>query len=153
MSDLSNEHGLPADLADRPRSQEGGVPVPFVCADEDGSFDIRAVRKKRAIQCALSRICGLCGLSLGWPVAFLGSAEEADANALHFPPLHEECATAALRVYRPCGPGVLGIEAPPHEWVLVTTGGFELERPVGRDGDQRVAFLPNSVADRRTAPG
>jgi hypothetical protein len=141
---------LPPGLADRPRSQEGGVPVPFVCEDDDGSFDVRALRKKRAIQCALSRICGLCGLSLGWPVAFLGSADEADANALHFPPLHETCAEAALRLYLPCGPGVLGIPGPPEEWVLVTTGGFELERPADRHGDQRVAFLPNSVEERRT---
>jgi hypothetical protein len=143
--------GLPADLADRPRSQEGGVPVPFACADEDGGFDVRAVRKRRAIQCALSRICGLCGLSLGWPVAFLGSEEEADANALHFPPLHEACAEAALRVYAPLGRGVLGIDDPPESWVLLTTGGFELERPADRHGDQRVVFHPNSVAERRTS--
>jgi hypothetical protein len=146
-----DEHNLPDDLADRPRSQEGGVPVPFVCADEGGSFDIRAVRKRRAIQCALSRICGLCGVSLGWPVAFLGSEEEADAGALHFPPLHEACAEAALRLYPPLGRGVLGVDAPAGSWVLLTTGGFELERPADRHGDQRVAFRPNSVAERRTS--
>src|SRR5512144_2368735 len=135
-----DDHTIPEDLADRPRSQEGGVPVPFVCQDEDGGFDIREVRKRRAIQCALSRICGLCGISLGWPVAFLGSEQEADANALHFPPLHEACAEAALSLYRPLEEGVLGIDVPPEEWVLLTTGGFELERPASRFGDQRVVF-------------
>lgn len=94
-----DENTLPSDLADRPRSQEGGVPVPFACEDEDGGFDIREVSKRRAIRCALSRICGLCGISLGWPVAFLGSQEEANRNALHFPPLHEACAEAALSLY------------------------------------------------------
>ena len=143
-----DDHLMPSDLADRPRSE--GVPVPFVCEDEHGGFDLRAVRKRRAIQCALSRICGLCGISLGWPVAFIGSAEEADANAMHFPPLHEACAEAAAVLYRPLGEGVLGVDVAPQDWVLVTTGGFELERPAGRDGDQRVVFHPNSVAERRT---
>jgi hypothetical protein len=145
------DHNVPTDLADRPRSQEGGVPVPFTCEDEEGGFDIRTVIKRRAIRCALSRICGLCGVSLGWPVAFLGSVQEADANALHFPPLHEDCAEAAMRLYAPLGAGVLGIDAPPEDWVLLTTGGFELERPASRQGDQRVVFCPNSVADRRTS--
>lgn len=144
---------MPADLADRPRSQEGGVPVPFACEDEEGGFDLRAVHKRQVIRCALSRICGLCGISLGWPVAFLGSEQEADANALHFPPLHEACAEAALSLYRPLEEGVLGIDVPPEEWVLLTTGGFELERPASRFGDQRVVFRPNSVSDRRTAAG
>ena len=139
-----DEHQLPADLADRPRSQEGGVPVPFTCEDEEGGFDIRSVSKRRAIRCALSRICGLCGVSLGWPVAFLGSEEEADANALHFPPLHQDCAEAALGLYAPLGAGVLGIDTAPESWVVVTTSGFELERPADRHGDQRVVFRPNS---------
>lgn len=139
-----DEHLLPAHLADRPRSQEGGVPVPFTCEDEEGGFDIRAVKKRRAIRCALSRICGLCGISLGWPVVFLGSEKEAEANALHFPPLHEDCAEAALRLYTPLGDGVLGIDGPPESWVLVRTGGFELERPADRHSDQRVVFRPNS---------
>jgi hypothetical protein len=142
---------LPRDLADRPRAQEGGVPVPFACEDEDRGFDVRTVSKRRAIRCALSRICGLCGISLGWPVAFLGTQEEVASNALHFPPLHEDCAEAALRVYAPLGSGLLGIEAPVEEWVLVTTGGFELERPADRRGDQRVVFHPNSVVERRTS--
>jgi len=142
---------MPSDLADRPRSQEGGVPVPFACEHEDGGFDLREVSKRRAIRCALSRICGLCGISLGWPVAFLGSEQEADENALHFPPLHEACAEAALSLYHALGAGVLGIDGPTEAWVLLTTGGFELERPADRQGDQRVVFHPNSVAERRTS--
>lgn len=142
----------PPDLADRPRSQEGGVPVPFACEDDDGGFDLRGVVKKRAIRCALSRICGLCGISLEWPVAFLGSEDEADAGGFHFPPLHEPCAEAALHLYRPLESGVLGIDVAPTDWVLVTTSGFELERPADRRGDLRVVFRPNSMLERRTAP-
>ena len=142
----------PPDLADRPRSQEGGVPVPFACEDDEGGFDLRTVVKKRAIRCALSRVCGLCGISLGWPVAFLGSTHEADDSRFHFPPLHEPCAEAALDLYRPLGAGVLGIDAAPADWVLLTTSGFEIERPADRRGDLRVVFRPNSVVERRTSP-
>jgi hypothetical protein len=91
----------------------------------------------------------MCGISLGWPVAFVCSEDEADARALHFPPLHEQCAEAALGLYGPLGPGALGIDAPPESWVLLTTSGFELERPADRRGDQRVVFRPNSVIERR----
>jgi len=148
------DHTMPDDLADRPRAEDYGVPVPFACQEEDGSFDVHAVVKRRVVQCALSRICGLCGSSLRWPVAFLGAPEEADANAFHFPPLHEGCAEAAGGLYVAVGDGALGIDCTPEEWVLVTTGGFELERPAYRRGDQRVVFHPNSVAGRRTSdPG
>lgn len=147
-----DEHSTPTDLAARPRAQEGGVPVPFACEADDGAFDLREVVKKRAIRCALSRVCGLCGISLDWPVAFLGAAEEADAGGFHFPPVHEPCAEAALRLYRPLDRGALGIDAAPADWVLVTTSGFELERPADRRGDLRVVFRPNSVLERRTSP-
>jgi len=146
-----DDHTMPDDLADRPRAQEHGVPVPFACQEESGAFDVRTVVKRRVVRCALSRVCGLCGISLAWPVAFLGSPDEADANAFHFPPLHEGCAEVARGLYALVGEGVLGITGPPEAWVLVTTGGFELERPAGRTGDQRVVFHPNSVAERRTS--
>ena len=125
------------------------MPVPVACEDEGGAFDFRIVSKRRAVRCALSRICGLCGVSLGWPVAFLGSVAEADANAFHFPPLHEACAESALDLYPALGTGVLGIDAPSTAWVLVTTSGFEIARPADRQGDQRIAFHPNSVVERR----
>lgn len=137
---------MPADLADRPADPVHDLPVPFACQDEDGTGDLESLRKRRVLRCALSRICGLCGISLAWPVAFLGSHEEADANGFHFPPLHEACAEAALALY-PRVPGALGIDG--DAWVLVTTGGFELERPADRSGDQRVVFHPNSVTERR----
>lgn len=126
------------------------MPVPFACEDEDGEISLGAPQKRRVVRCALSGVCGLCGTSLGWPVALLGSSAEAEQNRFHFPPLHEECAEAALTLYRRLGPGTLGIDS--DTWVLVTTGGFELERPTDRYGDRRMAFRPDSVTDRRTGP-
>ena len=97
------------------------------------------------------RLCSSVAALLRWPVAFLGTPVEADANAFHFPPLHEGCAEVAIGLYVAVGDGALGIAGPPGEWVLVTTGGFELERPADRRGDQRVVFHPNSVVERRSS--
>ena len=140
---------VPADLADRTRDERYDVPVSFVSEGEDGSVDHSRVVKKRAVQCALSRICGLCGISLAWGVTFLGSPEEAEANAFHFPPLHLPCAEAALDLYPSLPVPVLGQSERLAAWVLVVTGGFELERPASRQGDPRVAFHPNAVTETR----
>jgi len=138
---------LPADLAERPYHLRYGVPVPFVCEADDGTVDLGEVVKKRVVQCALSRICGLCGRSLSYGVTFLGSPEEAEANLFHFPPLHRECAEAALDLYPRLGVPVLGQLLVLHEWAMVVTGGFELVRPESREGDMRMAFRMNSPTE------
>ena len=94
--------------------------------------DALDVSRSRVTQCALSRICGACDESLGRPIAFLGTAEEQARNAFHAPPLHLDC---AQRLHG-TAPGLD---------VLVTTAGFEFERPARDDLDQRVRFLPNSL--------
>jgi hypothetical protein len=90
------------------------------------------VSRARVTQCALSRICGACGESLGRPIAFLGTDEEQARNEFHAPPLHLGCA----QELRGTGPGLD---------VLVTTAGFEFERPGRDDLDRRVRFRPNSL--------
>lgn len=145
---------LPEALAERPTDPEHGVPVPFVGEYDDGTRGVGELNRKRVIQCALSRICGLCGRSLEWQVAFLGSADDADRNGFAYPPLHKACAEAAARLYLVLTVPVLGQEPEVREWALVLTGGFELERPGSRGGDQRALFHPNSViSDRRICPG
>jgi hypothetical protein len=148
---------LPRDLAERPRDERYGVPVPFASEQDGhvdlGEVDLGEVVKKRAIQCALSRICGLCGRSLSWGVTFVGSEAEAAGNAFHYPPLHEACAEAALEIYPPLGVPVLGQAEVLAEWALVVTGGFELERPASRQGDTRVVFHANSITQIRQVLG
>jgi hypothetical protein len=139
---------LPHDLAARPRDATYDVPVPFACGDEALGVPL----KKRVLQCALSRVCGMCGRSLSWGVTFVGSAAEDEAGAFHFPPSHRECAQAALQLYPRLGVPVLGQDAALEEWAVVVTGGFELVRPAKRQGDMRVWFTANSVSERRTVP-
>jgi hypothetical protein len=107
------------------------------------------LNRRKVTQCALSRICGVCGESLGRPVAFLGSALEADRNAFHFPPAHVQCAEAALAVWADGYSVALGHPSPPEEWALVTTSGFEYIRPSGESADRRSVFAPNSVIETR----
>jgi hypothetical protein len=85
-------------------------------------------------QCALARICGGCAMSLGRPVVFLGTAEEAARNAFHLPPMHQACAEELRRA-----PG-----ADP-EWELVATSGFEFVRPSPDEVEDRPTFQPNSL--------
>ena len=85
-------------------------------------------------QCALSRICGGCAMSLGRPVAFLGTTDEINRNAFHLPPMHRVCAEELL-----AAPG-----ADP-EWQLVTTAGFEFVRPSRDEIETRPTFQPNSL--------
>ena len=85
-------------------------------------------------QCALSRVCGGCAMSLGRPVVFLGTPDEVARNAFLLPPMHRGCAEELRRT-----PG-----ADP-SWRLVTTAGFEFVRPSHDDADQEPRFEPNSL--------
>ena len=107
--------------------------LPFACAYDDGSGSLESLNAKRVTQCALSRICGSCGRSLGRPIAFVGTELEAGRNAFHFPPLHAACAQALVEQV----PG----------WQVVTTAAFEFVRPGREDLDRRPTFQPNSILD------
>lgn len=99
-----------------------------------GSVVADGLDRKKVTQCALSRVCGWCGTSLGRPVAFVGTPEEVGRNAFHLPPLHVACGGALL--------GAPGADA---TWLQVATAGFEYVRPVRDDADPRPRFVPNSL--------
>lgn len=105
--------------------------------------------RRKVTQCALSRICGVCGESLSRPVAFLGSDREAGRNAFHFPPTHPTCAESAVGLWGTDRSAALGQAAQPAEWTLVTTSGFEYIRPSADWRDRRAVFAPNSVIETR----
>jgi hypothetical protein len=149
------------DLSERRHDLRHGVPVPFASDEHSGynvdhretphgPADLGAVVKARAIQCALARVCGLCGMSMSGVTTFVGSPEEADANSFVFPPMHPDCAEYAVDTYPSLGVPVLGQPLVVRDWVVVETGGYELERPARRGADMHLLFHPNSVTDRRT---
>jgi hypothetical protein len=85
-------------------------------------------------RCALSRICGVCGLPLSRPIAFVGTQQEVDRNAFHAPPMHTACAEELAR-QEDAGPSVK----------VVLTAGFEFVRPAREDADRDPTFQPNSL--------
>lgn len=131
---------LPDALADRPLDPDTGLPVPFVHARDDGSYDLAVVDKRRAIQCALSRLCGMCGRSQEFPLAFLGEESESDDSTFLRPGMHPACAEVALRL-------AVAVQPDVPLWVLVEAGGFQLERP-GVKG-QPVLFHPGERTGTR----
>jgi hypothetical protein len=132
-----------------------GVPVPFACAYDDGRASLSLLNKARVTQCALSRICGVCGGGLDRPVAFVGTAVEQGRNAFHFPPLHTGCAASLVALVRQHGvplpgqeataaaAGARETEAAEAALVVVTCPGFEFVRPTADDLDRRPVFAPH----------
>ena len=122
-------------------------PVPFACGTgaPGDPATAHALDGRRVTQCALSRVCGVCGATLGRPIAFLGSQADVDRNAFHFPPAHLECAHALVAAYADVEEAVLGQTEPVDEWQVVTTAGFEFVRADREDLDRRPTFQPNSL--------
>ncbi len=142
----------PREFHELPRDPDLGVPVPFVCgtpsygAPRNGNPPtVRRLDGRRVTQCALSRVCAVCGAGLGRPLAFLGSPAEADRNAFHLPPCHLGCAEALLAALRGVGVAVLGQPEPVERWVLSTTAAFEYVRPGRDDIDPRPTFQPHEL--------
>ena len=109
----------------------GDVRLPFACRHEDGSGRADVVLKPRAIQCALSRICGVCAQPLTRPIAFVGSSVEVSFAEFWFPPVHEPCGRQLVEAGRASA--------------VVLTAGFDLLRPSTRGAP--VSFRANSVIE------
>ena len=136
----------PREFAELPRDAEGRH-VPFACGTgEDGRVSAASLDKRRVTQCALSRVCGVCGAGLGRPIAFFGTPVELGRNAFHFPPSHLTCAERLLEEYAGAE-RMLGQEGAVSGWTIVTTGGFEFVRAGSADVDKRPVFSPNSILE------
>lgn len=137
----------PRSFSELPPDGRSGVPVPFACLPGDaGTLD-----RRRVVQCALSRVCGVCGASLGRPLAFLGSPREVSANAFVFPPTHLGCAEALLAASTNVADALFGQDEPPSRWMLLTTASFEFVRP--DRADEQPTFQPNGTLGQAPAPG
>ena len=135
----------PRSFDELPTDPAFGVPVPFAAGTEVGAT-VRDLDKRRVTQCALSRVCGVCGATLGRPLAFIGSRRERDRMAFHFPASHVACAESLLEAYVDLVDPVLGQETAPADWVVVTTASFEFVRPARDDVDRRPVFEPLVLA-------
>lgn len=88
---------MPDGLAKRP--QWKGFPVPYVLGwSGEGAPDFKVVDPATVAKCLKYRLCGLCGLSMRPPVAFLGGPRSAESGLYLDPPSHPDCAEYAARV-------------------------------------------------------
>lgn len=89
---------MPACLAARPRDRRG-LPIPVVTAiAPDGTPDFTANSGPETLRVGEAHECGLCGQPLDYWIAFLGGPMSASTRAFTDPPMHEECAQAALKL-------------------------------------------------------
>jgi len=142
----------PRAFSELPRDPELGVPVPFACgtttygtAPDGKPPSARRLDGRRVTQCALSRVCGVCGASLGRPLAFIGTRAEVDRNAYHFPPSHVPCAEAMLAELHDVHGALLGQPDVGDQWVLSTAAAFEYVRAGREDADRRPTFQPHEL--------
>jgi hypothetical protein len=135
------------------------MPIPYSTArwpDGRGRFSVNDVARK--LECGQRRLCGICGRSLGWWVAFLAQDHGVLTSRTLFTdaPVHEECAEASLtlcpyirepRVPRrphsgaivPCGHDPA---QPKTGWLMYITRAYEIVPQPARGGRQAWAFLP-----------
>lgn len=145
----------PRTFEELPRDAELGVPVPFACGTPDqppaswpqGRPSARVLDHRRVTQCALSRVCSVCGATLGRPLTLLGSRRELDRMAFHLPPAHLACADRLVAAWTGVDAPLGGQPEAVESWVVATTGGFEYVRPTREDVDHRATFVPNSLLD------
>ena len=88
---------VPASLAARPWDERRNLPIPVVSMFE-GKPNFAAINGQVAVNLASQRRCGLCGDPLTYWVAFLGGAQAAAAGTYGDPPMHVDCAEAAVRL-------------------------------------------------------
>ncbi|MFD9123484.1 hypothetical protein [Kitasatospora sp. NPDC059571] len=132
---------LPAGLAARPIDQRRGLPIPAVNERPDGTADFLSINGRTAIKLAVSGGCSLCTRLMSGLAAFLGGPKSAQAGSYSDPPMHEECAEAALRLCPHIArqharraterriPEATAVpegfsEAKPQEWVMVLASSF-----------------------------
>ncbi|MFJ6380161.1 hypothetical protein ACIQI7_09190 [Kitasatospora sp. NPDC092039] len=87
---------LPPGLAQRPRDLRRGLPIPVVNERPDGCPDFAVLNGAMALKMAGLHRCSLCGRPLEGPAAFLGGPVSAKSGHYSDPPMHEDCAEAAL---------------------------------------------------------
>ena len=76
---------------------ERGLPIPYAQLRLDGRPDFRSLDAERAARCVNERLCGICGRSLDYWIAFIGGPSCRTNRLFKDPAMHPECAEYAAR--------------------------------------------------------
>jgi hypothetical protein len=88
---------LPDRLKDRPWDERRKVPVPHFNVMADGSVNYTGINAATVIECGMNMLCGICGKDLDYWIAFIGGPVSLANRTYSDPPMHRECAEAAMR--------------------------------------------------------
>ncbi|MFC8722572.1 hypothetical protein [Kitasatospora sp. NPDC057198] len=153
---------LPPGLGTRPVDLRRGLPIPAVNVHPDGAVDFISINSEKAVELAVTGRCALCARRMGGPVAFLGGPKAAEAGFYSDPPMHEECAEAALtlcpHIARPhvrraserrrehdATHAVGFSDEKPSEWVLLVCDGYGSTLAPAVDGGVVPIFVVGDV--------
>lgn len=90
---------IPDRLAALPVCPRRGLPIPYAnVITAGGSADFATLDSRCVHDVALQRVCGVCGQELDYWIVFAGGPRCATDRAYVDPPMHHECARAALRL-------------------------------------------------------
>lgn len=135
---------LPPRLAHRPFDEKRKVPVPYFNVMPDGTVNFTGINAQTVLKCAEERLCGICGEPLDYWIAFIGGPISLANRAYTDPPMHRECAEAAVkycphinrRVHRRTPDekfdpddtwySTLGVMDKPAEWVIAITRSYDI---------------------------
>jgi hypothetical protein len=95
--------GLPASLAARPRVRRRGLPIPPINVHSDpdtgeDAVDFTNINTTISTDLAANRRCSLCGVEMGYWVAFLGGPRAAELMRYTDPPGCPDCLRSAVRL-------------------------------------------------------
>lgn len=152
--------GLPEGMQKLSVDIRRGLPVPMVNMFEWQDYDFTAVNGSLALTLAQRKMCGICGERFE-TAAFIGGPRSAETQAYSDPPMHEECAMAALTLCPHIArrnmkratdnhvkqdaitPKNMSLTKP-DEWVMYVTAEYKIF--IDGEGDERTAFyVPNDA--------
>lgn len=143
---------LPDRLAARPRDPRRGLPIPYMSSgpDENGNetYDFATINAVTVARCAADRLCGICGGTLPYWIAFLGGPKSAAARTYVDPAFCIDCAEWAIRL---CPH--LALER--HKRIPEARLGVEVHEPDGFVSDKPDTFVMGITRDYKikTAQG
>lgn len=84
---------MPPGIAALPQDWRG-YPIPFIA----GGTDFRIIDPERWHRCVGERLCAMCGLALGYWIAFVGDDRNVTGRIFIDPAMHPECARYSMAV-------------------------------------------------------
>ncbi|MGX4733205.1 hypothetical protein [Kitasatospora griseola] len=157
---------LPHGLGTRPVDLRRGLPIPVVNVHPGGEVDFASINGRAALELSITGRCGLCGRRMTGPVAFLGGPNCAENGIYSDPPMHEECAEAALtlcphiavpharraserRLAHDATYAVGFSEEKPSEWVILVSDGYGNMLAPAEKGDGTVPVFIAGILVRQ----